>query len=54
MTEQCQNKNLIKDDTNKAQKNVDRTQQCYNENLKKDDTNKVQQKCRYDTTVIEK
>ena len=42
MTQQCWNKNLTKDDTNKVQKNVSMTQQCYNKNLTKDDTNKVQ------------
>ena len=42
MTQQCQNKNLTKDDTNKVQKNESMTQQCQNKNLTKDDTNKVQ------------
>ena len=41
MTQQCQNKNLTKDDTNKVQKNVGMTQQCQNKNLTKVDTNKV-------------
>ena len=42
MIQQCQNKNLTTDDTNKLQKNVGMTQQCQNKNLTKDDTNKVQ------------
>ena len=41
MTQQCQNKNLTKDDKNKVKKNVRVTQQCQNKNLTKDDTNKV-------------
>ena len=41
MTQQCQNKNLTTDDTNKVQKNVGMKQQCKNQNLTKDDTNKV-------------
>ena len=42
MIQQCLNKNLTTDDTNKLQKNVGMTQQCQNKNLTKDDTNKVQ------------
>ena len=42
MTQQCQNKNLTTDDTNKVQKNVGMTQQSQNKNLTKDDTNKMQ------------
>ena len=42
MAEQCYNKNLTKDDTNKVQKNVGMTQKCQNKNLTKDDTYKVQ------------
>ena len=37
MTQQCENKNLTKDDTNKLQKNVGRTKQ-----FKKHDTNTFQ------------
>ena len=42
MTQQCQNKNLTKNDTKKVLKNVGMIQQCWNKNLTKDDTNKVQ------------
>ena len=42
MIQQCQNKNITTDYTNKLQKNVGMTQQCQNKNLTKDDTNKVQ------------
>ena len=42
VTQQCQNKNLTKDDTNKVQKNVGMIQQIWNKNLTKDDKNKVQ------------
>ena len=51
MTQQCQNKNLTKDDTKKVQKNVSMTQQCQNKNLTKDNTNKVQENVRCHNSV---
>ena len=48
MIQQCLNKNLTTDDTNKLKKNVGMNQQCQNNNLTKDDTNKV--KKNVDTT----
>ena len=52
MTQQCQNKNLTMDNTNKVQKDEGITQQCQNKNLTKHDTNKVLKNV-FNTTVLE-
>ena len=49
--QQCYNKNLTKDNTNKVQKNVGMSQQCQNK-ISQSIIKRSAEKFRHDTTVL--